>query len=225
MLRNLTSSMLRMVLTLLLLGSLGLMLTPSTSLAASSLDIAAARTLPLGTVVTVKGTVTVASGTFSSSFFDQGFAIQDKTGGIYVSIQTNLGLKIGQKVEVTGQLADSYGLLTLAPASTNAVKANGKGSKVEAAEVATGAIGEATEGRLVEVKGRITQPVVDDAPYGQYFFVNDGSGEIKIFVNTSAGIDVSRLKVGKRVEATGFSGQFDTHYEIDPRMQSDIEVH
>ncbi len=126
---------------------------------------------------------------------------------------------------MTGQLADSYGLLTLAPASTNAVKANGKGSKVEATEAATGAIGEATEGRLVEVKGRITQPVVDDAPYGKYFFINDGSGEIKIFVNTSAGIDVSKLKVGTRVEVKGFSGQFDTHYEIDPRMQSDIEVY
>ncbi|MFN8491013.1 MAG: hypothetical protein U0350_25690 [Caldilineaceae bacterium] len=224
MLRSLPSSMLRIAITLLLLGWLGLVVAPSASLADSQIDIAAARTLPLGSTVTVKGAVTVASGTFSSSFFDQGFAIQDKSGGIYVSLQTNLGLKIGQKVEVTGKLADSYGLLTLAPASANDVKVSGKGPKVAAAEVATGAIGEATEGRLVEVKGKITQPVVDDAPYGKYFFINDGSGEIKIFVNTSAGIQVNALRVGKRVEVTGFSGQFDTHYEIDPRQQSDIEV-
>src|SRR5919106_6212015 len=57
------------------------------------ISIAQARSLPLGTVVTIDGLVTVASGTFSSSTFDQGFAIQDNTGGIYVSVPVNHSLE------------------------------------------------------------------------------------------------------------------------------------
>ncbi len=51
-----------------------------------TISIAEARSLPLGTTVTIDGVVTVPSGAFSSSTFDQGFAIQDRTGGIYVSV-------------------------------------------------------------------------------------------------------------------------------------------
>src|SRR5262245_46528410 len=71
------------------------------------ISIAEARTLPLGTIVTIDGSVTVPSGAFSSSTFDQGFAIQDQTGGIYVSTSDNLGFTFKQQVRVTGELADT----------------------------------------------------------------------------------------------------------------------
>ena len=67
----------------------------------AALSIAEARSLPLGTEVTVDGSVTVASGAFSSSIFDQGFAIQDYTGGIDVSIPDNLGFVPRQQVRVS----------------------------------------------------------------------------------------------------------------------------
>src|SRR5215470_4427267 len=79
------------------------------------ISIAEARSLPLGTVVTIFGSVTVPSAAFSSSTFDQGFAIQDRTGGIYVSVVNNLGFGLRQQVRVTGTLADTVlpGLLVL----------------------------------------------------------------------------------------------------------------
>jgi len=70
--------------------------------------------LPLGTVVTIDGSVTVPSGAFSSSTFDQGFAIQDHTGGIYVSVPVNPGLGLRQQARVTGELADVGRLKTCA---------------------------------------------------------------------------------------------------------------
>ena len=73
--------------------------------------------MPLGSIVTVQGTLTVPAGAFRSGTFDEGFAIQDHTGGIYVSIATNLGLAPRRLARVTGQLADSFGLLILIPAS------------------------------------------------------------------------------------------------------------
>ena len=190
--------------------------------AAPPISIAAARALPLGSTVTVQGGVTVPAGAFSSGTFDQGFAIQDETGGIYVSIQTNLGLAPRRLARVTGQLFDSFGLLTLVPAGPSDVRALGAGPTIAPQLLATGAIGEASEGRLVAVVGTITQPVASDLPYGYRLFVDDGSGVVQVFVYASTGIDLSGLAVGKRVRVIGFSSQFDTHYEINPRIPGDI---
>lgn len=189
-----------------------------------TITIAEARSLPLGTVVTIDGVVTVPSGAFSSSTFDQGFAIQDRTGGIYVSVPDNLGFSLRQQVRVTGTLADTVlpGLLVLVDVTD--VKAHGSGPKVQPAPVATGAVGEATEGRLVTITGTITQPIVNDLPFGFIIFINDGSGEVHSFVAASTGIDVSGLSPGQTVEITGFSGEFAGAFEVDPRIQDDIRV-
>jgi len=188
------------------------------------ITIAEARSLPLGTVVTIDGVVTVPSGAFSSSTFDQGFAIQDRTGGIYVSTPNNLGFGLRQQVRVTGKLADTVlpGLLVLVDVTET--KAHGSGPKVQPAPVATGDVGEATEGSLVTITGTITQPIVNDLPFGFIVFVNDGSGEVHAFVCASTGIDVSGLSPGQTVEITGFSGEFAGSFEVDPRIQADIRV-
>jgi len=188
------------------------------------ISIAEARSLPLGTVVTIDGSVTVPSGAFSSSTFDQGFAIQDRTGGIYVSTSDNLGFALRQQVRVTGTLADTVlpGLLVLV--NITDVKAHGSGPKVRPLPVATGDVSDETEGTLVRVTGTITQPIVNDLPFGFIVVINDGSGEVNIFVCASTGIDVSGLSPGQTIAVTGFSGQFADHFEVDPRLQSDIKV-
>lgn len=189
-----------------------------------TITIAEARSLPLGTVVTIDGSVTVASGAFSSSTFDQGFAIQDRTGGIYVSTPANLGFAPRQQVRITGTLADTVlpGLLVLV--DVTAVKAHGSGPKVHPLPVATGDVNESTEGSIVRITGTITQPIINDLPFGFIIFVNDGSGEINVFVSASTGIDVSGLSPGQTIEVTGFSGQFADHFEVDPRTQADIKI-
>jgi hypothetical protein len=187
---------------------------------ARTIDIATARHLPLGTVVTVEGSVTVPSGDFASSFFDEGFAIQDRTGGIYVSTADDLGVAFRKEARVTGTLADSGGLLVLIPAHDSDVKGHGHGDRVRPRWVHTGSIGEATEGSIVRVIGRITR-LEDDAPFGQKVFVDDGSGEIRVFINTGTGISVTGLAPGQLLSVTGFSGQFND-YEIDPRFPRDL---
>jgi uncharacterized protein YdeI (BOF family) len=188
----------------------------------AKISIAEARSLPLGTVVTIDGSVTVASGAFSSSTFDQGFAIQDRTGGIYVSVADNLGFAPRQQVRVTGQLADSFGLLVLI--NVTDIKSHGSGPKVQPLPVTTSAVGEATQGKLVRITGTIIQPLINDLPFGFIIVVDDGSGETNVFVSASTGIDVSGLDPGQTIEVTGFSGQFDDHFEVNPRVQGDIKV-
>ena len=90
--------------------------------------------------------------------------------------------------------------------------------------VATGDVGETTEGKLVTITGTITQPIVNDLPFGFIVFINDGSGEVHSFVCASTGIDVSGLSPGQTIEVTGFSGEFAGAFEVDPRTQADIRV-
>ena len=189
-----------------------------------TITIAEARSLPLGTIVTIDGVVTVPSGAFSSSTFDQGFAIQDRTGGIYVSVPDNNGFALRQQVRVTGKLADTVlpGLLVLVDVTE--IKAHGSGPKVRPLPVATGDVGEDTEGKLVTITGTITQPIVNDLPFGFIIFINDGSGEVHSFVCASTGIDVSSLSPGQTISVTGFSGQFANDFEVDPRTQDDIRI-
>jgi DNA/RNA endonuclease YhcR with UshA esterase domain len=183
-----------------------------------------ARALASGSTTTIKGTVTVPSGAFVSSTYDQGFAIQDKTGGIYISTQTNHRLKLGDTAEVTGALGQSYGLTIITPSSGRSVLIKRDGDNVTPQRIATGSVNEASEGRLVIIRGVVSQAVASDLPYGYKFYVNDGSGEIQVFVSTSSNLDLSQMSLGKAVNITGFSGQFDTTYEVQPRIQKDIKV-
>jgi hypothetical protein len=186
---------------------------------AATITIDAARHMPLGSTVTVEGSATVASGTFASSFFDEGFAVQDRTGGIYVSTADNLGIAYRQQARVTGKLADSGGLLVIIPDSDSDVSVIGRGRAVAPRFSFTGGIGEGTEGQIVLVVGRITE-LEDDAPFGQKVFVNDGTGQIRVFLNVGTGTTAG-LRVGQVIFVTGFSGQFED-YEIDTRFPSDI---
>lgn len=194
--------------------------------AASTISIADARSQPLGTVVTVEGAVTVPSGDFASSTFDQGFGIQDATAGIYVSVAANPNLNFHRLVRVTGVVDDDgFGLLVLRPASlADVVKLPGA-FRVDAEAVATGDVSEDTEGLLVEVEGTVTRGPNDDLPFGYMVFIDDGTGETQIFIPASTGINpfkIPWIRPGKTIRVTGFSAQFLSEYEVLPRFRGDI---
>lgn len=187
-----------------------------------SISIAAARVVPLGSRVTIEGTVSTPSAAFASSFFDAGFGMQDDRAGIYVSLQDDVHVVPGDRVRVTGVVADSFGLLVLLPDAPSDVERRGHERPPQARRIATGAVGEGTEGLLVAVRAAITRAPAADDDFGLKLFVDDGSGELQIFVNLQTGIDVGTLAVGQKVKVTGFSSQFDTAYEIDPRFRDDV---
>ena len=186
------------------------------------LPVGEARRLSRGEVVTIEGTVTVPAGTFKSSLSDEGFALEDQSGGIYVSMSVNLRLRVAERVRVTGRLAQSNNMLVLVPANAQAVVVRGRAAQVKLLKVSTGEVGEQTAGRLLKVTGIITRPVVNDAPYGFRLFINDRTGEIQVYISASTGIVTSGLRPGRRISVTGFGGQYKDHYEIDPRFPADI---
>ena len=133
------------------------------------IPIVTARVQAQGATIAVMGLVTVPSGDFRSSSGDEGFAIQDQTAGIWISVQKNLKFKVGQRVLVSGTLGQSFGKLQIVPNSLADVKAL-PGVKLG---VATGQVGMATLGYLISIEGTITHDgVVDDLPYGYKVFLN-----------------------------------------------------
>jgi DNA/RNA endonuclease YhcR with UshA esterase domain len=193
------------------------------------IPIAKARSLPLGTHVTISGVVSTPAGAFESSFYDKGFGLQDGSAGIYISTPTVFNMaKPPKRAYVTGVLKDQSGLLVVVPADTAAVQfaiglMNAAEARViEPKPLKTSEVGEANEGWIVQVHGKITQAPTSDAPYGFKVSIDDGSGEALIFVNVQTGIPMSSFVAGKVVSVTGFSSQYDTHHEIDPRGLADI---
>ena len=186
------------------------------------IPIVTARAQAQGTTVAVMGLVTVASGGFRSSSGDEGFAIQDQTAGIWITVKKNLNFKIGQRVLASGTLGESFGKLQIVPNSLADVEAL-PGIKLR---VATGQVGMATLGYLISVQGSITQDgVTDDLPYGYKVFLDDGSGIVQVFLSASTNIDprAPYLKPGRQLRVTGFGSQYNTTYEVEPRNRRDLE--
>ena len=168
--------------------------------------------------------MTTPSGVFASSYDDQGFAIQDRTAGIFVSFPTtNIGVRPPRHVVVTGTLQKPSGdLVQIAPASVKDVKAKGNDKPVQPKRVRTGSVGDSNQGLLVRATGVITEGPINDLPFGRKFFIDDGSGPINVYVNLGTKVDVSPLAVGQRVVVTGLSSEFDGVPEIDIRGPRDL---
>lgn len=181
--------------------------------------IAAARQQAQGSTVTVMGLVTVRPGDFSSSSGDEGFAIQDQTGGIWISVPNRLPLRVGQRVRVQGTLGTSNGKLQIVPAMPEGVEAL-RGDQLR---ISTGQVGAATLGYIVTIEGAIVRSESDDQ-YGWKLWIDDGSGEAQVYLNKGTHIDprAPYLQVGKRIRVTGFGNVYDTTYEVDLRSRRDI---
>jgi hypothetical protein len=88
-------------------------------------------------------------------------------------------------------------------------------------------VGEAVEGQLVHVSGAVTRAVEDDQPYGFKVYIDDGSGEVQVFVHIVGAepvVDVASLLVDQPIEVTGLAAQYEDTYEIAPREAADLST-
>ncbi|HYO56103.1 DNA-binding protein [Archangium sp.] len=178
-----------------------------------------------GVTETIEGFVTVQPGAFVSALGDEGFALQDSSGsGIYVKVTQKLDFGLGAKVRVTGTLANQNKLRILESEPASVQKLEGT-QQVSPKVVGTGTVNESVEGSLIKVSGNITQTFQDDSPYGYKLYINDGSGELQVFVHVSAGFSkdaLTSLVAGQRITVTGLAAQYEDIYEVAPRQPSDL---
>ena len=193
-----------------------LLLVASLAGCAGAAPVITARTAALGTRVTVEGVVTVPSGVI-----DAGFAISDGANGVHVAADSALRLRRGELVRVRGVVGDVHGLRSIRP---DAVERRGTDAPMIPRDVDTGDVRERTEGWIVRVHGRTVTAVQPDLPYGYKLWIDDGSGRVQVFMPPSVGAAFVQLATGAEVIVTGFSGQYDSAYEVIPVTRADVRV-
>jgi hypothetical protein len=129
---------------------------------------------------------------------------------------------LGELVKVTGIIDEINNLLVIQEATASK---NGIGKKITPINLKTGNVNESHEGMIIHTCG-IIDSLVNDLPYGYKIYINDGSGPLNIFVNASTGLlsDTTQWKVLDSLSVVGFSAQYKTAYENEPRMAKDIKV-
>lgn len=188
---------------------------PSDVEGTSIVTVAEARQVALDKLVTTSGIVTVLPGRLSASYF----YIQDETAGIqiYSSKKSFPTITIGQRVEVTGETSEAYKERRLKIADAGNIVGIGSG-EVQPKITKTGSIGESNEGQLVKLTGTVTQTS------GDTFYLNDESGEARIYIKEETSIDKPRTSKGVKVTVVGIVSQYNDTYRVLPRTQNDLIV-
>merc|ERR1719433_2669397 len=130
-----------------------------------SVPIREVRDLQGGEEVHVTGVVTSANGLFHSSTFEYGFAIQDKTAGIYIKLGVPLPMPVvpGCQVNVSGVLGTLAKMIVVESDGANlSASCDARKELVSAVSMKTGEIEQSNEGLLVKVRGRVTRETIND---------------------------------------------------------------
>jgi uncharacterized protein YdeI (BOF family) len=194
--------------------------TPTATAAPNVLSVAAARGAADGTTVTVEATVIAGT-----DFHDGGGFVADATGGIAVIVEDGVAVR-GARVRLTGEVDDRFSQRTLRTTAAEVVVLE-PGAEPAPVTVTTGSIDEAVEGQLVSVAGSVVG-AASTLTSGTAFDLDDGSGPIRLVVQTLTGIDVAAWTSGSVIELVGVVGQRDSTgtglegYRIMPRDPADI---
>ncbi len=181
--------------------------------------IMAARAAPDDTRVTVTGAVTLPPGLYGRNIY-----LQDATGGIMVYLRSGdyPALAAGDQVRVTGWTRQFHGELELSVPNPNYLTRLGPGSPPTPAHVATGRVGEAHEGRLIWIAGR----VVKFEPSA--LTLDDGTGPARVFFPAELPWRRPYVEIGEFWATQGVVGQYafaapwEGGYRVIPRFKTDV---
>lgn len=174
--------------------------------------------LTLGSKIELEAFVSVPPNIFS----EKEFYVVDDISGIKISISgppVNEA-KLGDRVHLASTIEESYSEKYIKSA-TYEVKRTGLHFP-DPVEIDTGEVIEANEGRLVKVKGKYK------ASDGDNFYIDDGTGEAKIYIKPSVGIIKPKMSKDDEVEIQGIISQYGVlkdgkaNHRVMPRFQSDL---
>jgi DNA/RNA endonuclease YhcR with UshA esterase domain len=182
-------------------------------------SIATARTTDLHRYVDLEGCVTVPPGILS----DRYIYIQEETGGIRVSLPARRGdfpkTNLADRVALRGRAATSSGERIAEIEDVGTFHVLGSCGVIAPTRYATGAVNATIQGRLVEVSGQ----VVSATPRDQ-FVLNDGSGDVMVYIDATTRIRFPSLARGQTVRVIGVVSQWRGRVVVMPRYASDLVV-
>lgn len=176
------------------------------------------RELPKGMKVSFEGWVIAEPGTLGVNIF----YIQNENEGIQVYCYAKdfplLGL--GDLIKVTGELSSVNNETRIKINGREDVEIVESGNRPEPWQVEIGTIADEMEGELVQISGEIVEDKYD------YYWVADGTGEIKVVLQKTTGIEKQALglKEGDKVIMVGIVSETQTGFRILPRFKEDMVV-
>ncbi|MBN2015547.1 lamin tail domain-containing protein [Candidatus Dojkabacteria bacterium] len=182
------------------------------------LSVLQARRKDLEETVCIEGIVTVELGKLGSKIS----YVQDESGGVQLYLSEEefwADSIVGDKLKVIGEVKEVKGESRLYIDNNHAIKKVSSDNSVKPGHYKTGDVGEKTEGILVFTTGEIVETS------GSTFYVDDGSGKIKILVKSSTGIETPSKKKGQYAGIVGIVSQYgEDSYRVLPRYASDIVI-
>ncbi len=182
----------------------------------------ALRTLPLGSRVVISGQVTAPLGGPD----DDAFYLQAGRYGVRVELSGRAVYPqpaLGERVQVSGRLSSERGETKLRVSGPGDIVRLGAGAPLAALPLRTGAVGEAWEGVLVRVSGQVVQLGAGA------LWLDDGSGQARVFVSSSAAFKRPPARRGQFWVVTGVVSQygskapFSDGYRLLPRTVRDFQ--
>jgi DNA/RNA endonuclease YhcR with UshA esterase domain len=196
--------------------------------------IGTARTLAVGSQVTVLGNITAPPGVFNGANpgANSEVWVQDATGGIAVfSVPTadSATFRLGDRVEVSGNIGAFSGQLQIVatPPNPRPIVTRKFGNTVIAPQVLTGAQANArsNEGELVQVTGLTVTAVGGGTSNAFNVTTAAPDGEtVTVRINGLAtGLARTNFTVGNVYDVTGILTQFNGSAQIKPRFRADVQ--
>ncbi len=179
-------------------------------------SISEVKNLAKGTWAKIRGIVSAPPKVLS----DKVFYISSEESGIQIySSKGNFPeINSGDFVEIIGKTSEANKEKKINIYSANDIEILDADIPPEPKIIKTGEINEMLEGSLVKIEGQVSRSA------GNVFYVNDGSGEIKIYIRSATGIKKPKTSKGAWVAIAGIVSETSTGYRILPRFQEDILV-
>ncbi|MCK4592075.1 lamin tail domain-containing protein [Candidatus Parcubacteria bacterium] len=164
--------------------------------------------------VKISGIVSTPPGIFSDNiFYLSGSGIQ------VFSYEARIPrIELGDKIEIIGRVSEVGGEKRILLDNAEDIKIISHDNLVEAQLTSTGNINESVEGYLIMTEGKVSQ-IKNDV-----FSLDDGSGEIKIYIKPQTEIEKPKIKIGDWMVIIGQASQTSAGYRILPRFQGDIKL-
>ncbi len=189
------------------------------------MTISAARAAPTNERLTVRGVVTLGSGTIEA----ESAVVQDATGAILLRLGEEAGQLVrGELIEVAGVRSTKSGMESLRVS----VPPRRIGTAPDPAPRAlrTGDAGEGAEAQVVLVRGTIVANARRASSGTVSFEIDDGSGPLRVVLGASLQAADDHLAGGSWVQVTGVLGQETTGaeptagYRVWPRDPDEVRV-
>jgi len=176
-------------------------------------DLEKVRDMEVGSLVKVKGTVAVEPGILGTQIF---YVTGSPGMQIYNYKKDFPALRLGDYIEVAGELAMTQGELRIKTKNKEDIKINDHKSAPEGLAVSCDQVNGEMAGQLVTVRGEITDKK------SSTLYLDDGNDEILVYIKKNTGITTKTLAAGQMVKITGILSQTATGLRLLPRYQSDV---